>query len=761
MTTEATVPADRVARDPVGVHVAGRYPWFDSLRAIAALSVLVYHAANYAAFSPEIGQYTSRLAVGVSLFFVISAFLLYRPFARAHMRATPGGSVGGYAWRRLLRIVPAYWVALTIIAIVLSKQDVFGDHGLLYYGFAQVYSPSYLLGGLGVAWSLAVEMSLYAFLPVWAWIVSRVPATTEAQRLRVQLAGLGLVALAGVLFKVFYAFRPDLDEHSFALSLSILRYLDLFAAGMAIAVISVWYEDRPLPAILRPLDRFPGITWVIAAVAFWIAATKVGLKPGQNEQATPRITWEIFYLRWIIAVVIVLPFVFGEQRRGWLRKVLSQRWLLWFGAISYAVYLWHGFVLAELRDLGIARWVADVTHLNGFIVYVVLTVLFSAAIAALSFRFVERPAMSLRGRNPFAPTGEAGPSRLAALLLAACGAALVVAGLIGTGWLTIDVFLVSLGALLVLASLFRDRVSSAHVPVATLIAAALLAGGLALSGILLPRVAVGGGVPDLLPPTQVAAVVDGSAVRLFVDGRQIAVARDGETISGTGPLLIGGDPAGQASWIGSIDEVALFRRPLTAAELAGLRARGVDPKGDAAHALHAVRGLASWWRLGDLSGGKAPNVIEDEPSGRVVGVVGVPGLLAGDPDGAAMFDGGPGRIAVDGPVDLGPRYTVTAWAAGAPKRSNRTVISAAGRYDIKLDLLGRWNAAAHTTKGTAVAIAPQQAAAGPSLPPGTPVQSRRPLWAALLAAGVALVTLVLWRRRTRALLGTRPEEVAA
>ena len=45
----------------------------------------------------------------MSIFFVISGFLLYRPFVVRKLRGEPFPSIGGYAIRRFLRIVPAYW----------------------------------------------------------------------------------------------------------------------------------------------------------------------------------------------------------------------------------------------------------------------------------------------------------------------------------------------------------------------------------------------------------------------------------------------------------------------------------------------------------------------------------------------------------------------------------------------------------------------------------------------------------------------------
>src|SRR2546421_7876739 len=92
-----------------------RFPLVDSLRAIAALSVFVFHVAIVAAPPHAIAIVTNRLNLGVELFFIISGFLLYRPFVAARLiRGRRALGSGRYAWQRFLRIVPAYSVALTV-----------------------------------------------------------------------------------------------------------------------------------------------------------------------------------------------------------------------------------------------------------------------------------------------------------------------------------------------------------------------------------------------------------------------------------------------------------------------------------------------------------------------------------------------------------------------------------------------------------------------------------------------------------------------
>ena len=121
-----------------------RFPLLDSVRAIAALSVVVFHASLWSQITltgSVAAPFLSRLDVGVAIFFVLSGFLLYRPFVRARLLGGPAPRVAAYGWRRVLRIVPAYWVALTVIAVAVPLEGVFEPgHAVVYYGFLQVYS---------------------------------------------------------------------------------------------------------------------------------------------------------------------------------------------------------------------------------------------------------------------------------------------------------------------------------------------------------------------------------------------------------------------------------------------------------------------------------------------------------------------------------------------------------------------------------------------------------------------------------------------
>ena len=216
-----------------------RFPLLDSVRAIAALSVLVFHAGFWSDITltgSALAPFLSRLGVGVTIFFVISGFLLYRPFVRARLEGSPPPRATAYGWRRALRILPAYWVALTVIALAIPKPDTFQpDHAVAYYGLLQIYGDL-ALGGITQAWTLCVEVTFYALLPLWALALRRLPATVRSEL--IALAVLAAAGTAWILAAVLSAPDPD-HANTGRMLLWLPAYLDHFALGMALAVVSV------------------------------------------------------------------------------------------------------------------------------------------------------------------------------------------------------------------------------------------------------------------------------------------------------------------------------------------------------------------------------------------------------------------------------------------------------------------------------------------------------------------------------------------
>jgi peptidoglycan/LPS O-acetylase OafA/YrhL len=376
-----------------------RFPLIDSLRAIAAIAVVLCHAGGLTV-SPGAG-FVSHAEAGVALFFAISGFLLYRPFVSARLNGARRPAVTSYLRRRILRIVPAYWLALTVLAIWPGLNGVFTGHFWVFYGFGQIYNNGYALGGIGPAWTLCIEITFYLLLPVYAAGVSALLRRVPRQRqVWVELALLAVIGVASLAYR--YVLRAD-TSLSFVLN-ALPTHLDWFAPGMVLAVLSAAWQDRPLPRGAALIARRP-----VISVAFAVAAyTAVSLGVAEPFKLTIEGNTALLYtgsedvarhaLYAAAAIGLLVPAVLGGGGR--IRAGLSWRPLAWLGLISYGIYLWHQSLLVELcqpgPELGCQFHGLPALHRSPILSLTVIGLIAAVACAAASYYLVERPILRFK-----------------------------------------------------------------------------------------------------------------------------------------------------------------------------------------------------------------------------------------------------------------------------------------------------------------------------------------------------------------------------
>lgn len=377
-------------RPQAGALHAGRFPLVDSLRAIAALSIFAFHASGEVTLPEGVRQFTNTFAAGVPVFFVISGFVLYRPFALAALKGDPAPTAAAYAWRRFLRIVPAFWLALTVYVVFGPRSESLSELPRLY-GFAQVYDPATVLSGLAPAWSLNDEVVYYVMLPLAALAAGSLAG--RHGRLRRQAAMVGALALLSFAYKAwFFAWGGDPARVRDQVFLFQPGWnLDLFVLGMAVALWSAKCSLEGAPdRAARFAARHATASWALAVALFVVLSLNSGAAFDRAGSVLLHVG------RAAMAVCIVMPAIWGEVGRGRVRKVLAWRPLLTLGVLSYSLYLFHKMWL----DLVFSRRPAGFSGAGADVVLIAIGFAGALVTAYTVYVLVERPALSLRRLVP-------------------------------------------------------------------------------------------------------------------------------------------------------------------------------------------------------------------------------------------------------------------------------------------------------------------------------------------------------------------------
>lgn len=320
--------------------VQARLASLTGLRALAALMVVGTHAAFATGTLTHgfIGLVFARLEVGVSIFFALSGFLLFRPWVLAAADGTVAPSARVYARHRLRRVMPAY-VATVLLAYAVYAFYSTGPNpgqslaGLIrHLTLTQIYTDNYLLTylhrGLSQTWSLAVEAAFYAVLPLLAHLLLAVLCRDRWRPARLLVALAGLAAISPLWLVVLNA--TDWLPNSAGMWLP--AQLAAFAGGMAVAVLHVM-GVRARAGLL-----------VLAAIGLYLLvstplAGAITLAPVPLWQPPVK---AMLYAA-IAALVVAAPTLGGS---GVFDRLLASRPMVWLGEISYEIFLLHVLVMA-------------------------------------------------------------------------------------------------------------------------------------------------------------------------------------------------------------------------------------------------------------------------------------------------------------------------------------------------------------------------------------------------------------------------------
>lgn len=385
-----------------------RFSEIECLRGLAIMLVVAHHANGFLygnkAWALVMLPWPMAAIVlaghtGVSLFFVLSGFLLSRPFL-AEARGGRVVSRGAYAMRRVLRVMPLYVVAVVVGSVAVAERPLDVLRGAPYL----VFLNSLPRGAVRLDphsdpwWSLATEAQFYLVLPF-------LPLVLRTQRGR--LVGAVLLATYTAVSAALYLqwLRPATNAVLDALARSLVGRAPLFLAGIAAAAV----YDRHAAGLRRwavqnaAAARVTGDALLLAGLAGQVALLAWA---ANFDYVTLELSWPLWHVPeavlWTTVMLALLLFP------GSLKPLLANRAWAYLGLISYSLYLVHVPVIWYGRKLIIRTWKGIlplwfgpqvVWTWTGLAAALVLTAV-AVGIASLTYVAIERPMLRLKSRIP-------------------------------------------------------------------------------------------------------------------------------------------------------------------------------------------------------------------------------------------------------------------------------------------------------------------------------------------------------------------------
>ena len=376
---------------PAGIRRGAYLPELESLRGIAIVLVYAFHTDGILGFlfRNRAGTWPPLpIALvwaghtGVSLFFVLSAFLLSLPFL---VEADGGRRVSrrDFYVRRALRILPLFYVAVLVATVATAHGVRDLRHAIPYLTF------TFFWPGLATSlqpfnaawWSLAVEIQFYALLPLIALAFGRSRTTTL-----LSLAAFAVVwvaILASPLNPPFVYF-------------TVLGRAPLFLCG----ILAAWAWHRHGAAWRARFARSPwlrrgGADVILVATVAALAAV---------------LRWRLFWQSWVqhhempilvpegvlwaavVLEVLLLPLA--------AKALVSNRFLAWLGMLSYSIYLVH-FPLLRLTLDACRGWFPGAIPVDwtaASAAWAAVATGLCLGISSLTYRWIETPFLARKAR---------------------------------------------------------------------------------------------------------------------------------------------------------------------------------------------------------------------------------------------------------------------------------------------------------------------------------------------------------------------------
>jgi peptidoglycan/LPS O-acetylase OafA/YrhL len=303
-----------------------RFDALTGIRAIAASLVFIYHNRKYwrAQLHPEVLRLVNEFHIGVSLFFVLSGFLIAYTYSTKPSESP--NNYFKYIILRCARILPLYWIIL--IALSLDPKFAQLKQPALTASLLHGFSNKLNLNGLAQAWSLNVEMTFYILAPFLCLLQRK-----SFLQLLLALISLLVIALGVGQLLVLYNGNPlqFFTPLKFVLGSTFPGRFTEFLAGMILA------------SAIKQNQSWTHKTnkTLIGSIGIMVTAYTIGLfQPDIFHHGTDHVVgWGLHTFILPIFITLLLAGLINEQTK--LQTILKSKLFILLGNASFAFYLIH------------------------------------------------------------------------------------------------------------------------------------------------------------------------------------------------------------------------------------------------------------------------------------------------------------------------------------------------------------------------------------------------------------------------------------
>lgn len=378
----------------------------DFVRAAACLTVLCHHLAQRMSWNDHLGavewfrSFAPIGTFGVAMFFVLSGFLLARPFWQALDRGAAAPSLRTYAMRRAARILPGFWAALAVTFILsITVFDSKLDGQLLLRLAAGVFTVAgwhwvtlFPVDVNGPLWSISFEVTSYALLPL-GFALLFLASRWTGRGWQSRLLWVGVIALALLAHWLFAKYvRVDMRQRGWDYGLiggaktwmprfNPFAFFAMFAIGALAGGLQVrWAQYRSLVFDVVALGA---IAWSIYLLGAQMAAPTAD---GWGWLGIP------YGFPWFVLAIGL--FLSAAPSSAVVGQLLDNRLIRYVARISFGIYIWHYPVLELIR----LYWDPQIDHGQAgdpvrFVVTSTMVAVVTFVVAHLSYHLLEEPVM--------------------------------------------------------------------------------------------------------------------------------------------------------------------------------------------------------------------------------------------------------------------------------------------------------------------------------------------------------------------------------